>query len=94
MSALGRLLVVVAVLIVIWLICRKAQRSNFNFGDDSVCDGHCFRDGNGHIMDVYDCCECKATVTNQFEPNFHKCMCEAGYKDYCYIPVTNLLLSQ
>lgn len=59
-----------------------------------VCQGHCFKNSNGEISNVYDCCECKATITNEFEPNFHMCMCDAGYNDYCYRPVTNFLLSQ
>lgn len=87
-----RVLLVIGVVVLIVILCRKpSQKSNFS---PHVCDGHCFRNGKGEIMDIYDCCECRATVTNQFEPNFHMCMCGEGYNDYCYRPVTNLLLSQ
>jgi len=92
MSRVVKGLIVIALIIAVAIIfCGSKQKSNF---DSDVCAGHCFRDGNGKIMDIYDCCECRATVTNQFEPNFHECMCSEGYKDYCYRPVTNLLLSQ
>ena len=93
MSRLIRGLVVIGIAIVIIALLCRSHRSTQHY-DSDVCAGHCFRDGSGKIMDDYDCCECKATVTNKFEPNFHKCMCNAGYADYCYIPVTNLLLSQ
>jgi hypothetical protein len=61
---------------------------------DPRCDMHCVVDKGGEVMDVYDCCECSATVSGSYEPTFHKCMCDAGYGDFCYIPVTNFLLSQ
>ena len=85
------------IVIVAVIFCGKVNRSNFGGvspDPDDVCSGHCFKNSQGQIMDVYDCCECKATVSGSYEPNFHKCMCEAGYGDYCYLPVTNLLLSQ
>ena len=94
------------VIVIVIVVCRNTHLSHFEPGGDEslkwlastprgdVCSGHCFRNGRGEIMDVWDCCQCKATVTNQYQPNFSKCMCAHGYKDFCYIPVTNLLLSQ
>lgn len=59
-----------------------------------VCSSHCFSSADGKVMDQYDCCRCMAIVSGRYEPNFHRCMCHNGYSDYCYRPVTNLLLSQ
>jgi hypothetical protein len=84
----------------IWLLGGFSKRSYFENiprpNDSGVCSSHCTsgKDSNGGPMDVYDCCECMATVTNHYEPNFHKCMCSYGYGDYCFLPVTNMLLSQ
>lgn len=88
----GLLLAILIISVCVLLYSLQYSRSNFE--PVSECSGHCFTNGKGQIMDDYDCCECKATITNQFEPNFHQCMCEAGYNDYCYLPVTNLLFSQ
>ena len=59
-----------------------------------VCSSHCFSDSHGEVMDQYDCCNCMATIAGNYEPDFYRCMCHNGYEDYCYRPVTNLLLSQ
>jgi hypothetical protein len=69
------------------------------------CATRCVRNGEGEVMDHYDCCECKAIISksvkardslpyDSIEPNLRLCMCEEGYGDYCYLPVTNFLLSQ
>lgn len=62
--------------------------------DSSPCSSHCFKNNNDEISNVWDCCDCKATVTGHYEPNFHQCMCSVGMADYCFKPVTNFLLSQ
>jgi len=84
-------------LIIVYFIF-KTTRSNFsltNHGDlGTVCGSHCFLNQNNEISDIYDCCTCQATTSGKFEPNFHQCMCSAGYGDYCFKPVTNMLLSQ
>jgi hypothetical protein len=88
------LIVVVIGVIGVMLVIKT--RSGFLGFNDSVCGTHCVRNKHGKIMDVYDCCECKATVSNKapFEPQFYLCMCNAGYNNYCYKPVANTLLSQ
>lgn len=74
------------------------KRQGFSLEDhenmNSVCSSHCFSNSDGEISDVYDCCNCMAIISGHFEPSFHQCMCNSGYNDYCYKPVTNLLLSQ
>lgn len=76
----------------------KSARSNFSLlnheGGETVCASHCFTNQNGEISDIYDCCTCHATISGRYEPNFHQCMCSSGYGDYCFKPVTNMLLSQ
>jgi hypothetical protein len=78
------------------LLYRKREGYIYNNVSTSKdrCKSHCFENNSGEIMDDYDCCECMATVTGSFEPNFHSCMCSVGQNDYCYKPVTNFLLSQ
>jgi len=82
-----------ATLIYLIIRSRRHERYSLSGSDSSKCGSHCFEIGN-EISDKYDCCECRAIVSGNFEPNFHGCMCDSGYSDYCYRPVTNLLLSQ
>lgn len=69
----------------------KRKRENLSWDD---CSTHCNKYGS-----IFDCCDCLASgeyITNNggFNIRKRKCLCEAGYDNYCYRPVTNLLLSQ
>jgi hypothetical protein len=59
-----------------------------------ICKGHCLRNSSGQVEDAWDCCQCMATVYAKYNKGFRKCMCNLGYGDFCFKPVTNLLLSQ
>lgn len=95
-----KLVIVAAVIgcVLIVYFTFKSTRSYFSLSDHgdlgTVCGSHCFLNQNNEISDIYDCCTCHATISGSFEPNFHQCMCSAGYGDYCFKPVTNMLLSQ
>jgi hypothetical protein len=89
----------VSAALIICFICKKSieHLSLYQIGStDSTCASHCVKGSNGKVMEVYDCCDCKATTNGvaPYEPSFYMCMCEAGYGDYCYKPWNNLLLSQ
>lgn len=69
--------------------------------NDDTCAAHCVTGSDGRVMDDYDCCQCRATGSAGFgeDPGYDKrfriCMCQqAGRRDFCYRPVTNLILSQ
>jgi hypothetical protein len=74
-------------------ICQVFPRKKENLSWDD-CSTHCNKYGS-----IFDCCDCLASgeyITNNrgFNERKRKCLCEAGYNNYCYTPVTNLLLSQ
>jgi hypothetical protein len=71
-----------------------SQKSFFQNLDSDRCATRC-----SSVSNTYDCCECQATGnfiddTEKFNRKFRYCMCGKGYKDYCFKPVTNFLLSQ
>lgn len=59
-----------------------------------VCHGHCLKNSSDQVEDAWDCCECNATVHATYNKGFRACMCNLGYGDFCFRPVTNFLLSQ
>lgn len=80
--------VVIALIIVIGLVYLN-RREGYD-----VCHGHCLKNSSGLVEDAWDCCECNATVHATYNKGFRVCMCNLGYQDFCFRPVTNFLLSQ
>jgi hypothetical protein len=80
-------LVVVALLLLLLLVVSKERYIG-------VCHGHCLKNKSGLVEDAWDCCECISTVNGTYNQGFQKCMCDLQYKDFCFNPVTNFLLSQ
>lgn len=85
---IGILIVILAFFLFDGILIHRENMSSLQ------CEGHCF-DPN----DVQSCCECLATGntfsdSSGYQKRFRKCMCKKGYQNYCFIPVTNFLLSQ
>lgn len=87
----------ITILFIILLVVCSAilflsqKRENFR----GQCASQCYVGSDGEIMDIYNCCECIATMSGgEYDPKFRACMCAGGYGDYCFKPVTNFLLSQ
>lgn len=74
--------------------------TDVNVANTSRCASHCVTGSDGRVMDDYDCCQCRATGDtigddSGYDKRFRMCMClGAGRGDFCYTPVTNLILSQ
>ena len=74
--------------------------TDVNVSNTSRCASHCVTGSDGRVMDDYDCCQCRATGAtfgedDGYDKRFRMCMClGAGRGDFCYTPVTNLILSQ
>ena len=58
------------------------------------CSVHCIKNQSGDLENAYGCCDCAATIEDEYEPNFQLCMCDLGYENYCFKQSTDLLLSQ
>ncbi len=72
-------------------VITKTKKESLSWDD---CSTKCNEWGS-----IFDCCECLASgkyITNNagFNTRKRECLCKAGYQNYCYTPVTNLLLSQ
>lgn len=86
------ILIVICLLAVAILACYLSKRNieGLSIGECAVqCSGG----------DVFGCCQCQSsglTITNtdNYNSRYRKCLCDSGYHDYCYKPVTNFLLSQ
>lgn len=81
-------------LLTIALIYFLTSQKSFQRFQNNRCATKCTS-----VSSIYDCCVCQATGdfiddAGRFERKFRFCMCKHGYKDYCYKPVTNFLLSQ
>jgi len=74
--------------------------TDVNVANTSRCASQCVTGGDGRVMDDYGCCQCRATGAtfgedDGYDKRFRICMClGAGRGDFCFKPVTNLILSQ
>jgi len=75
-------LLIVAILALVGLAWYMYRREGYD-----VCHGHCLKNSSGLVEDVWDCCECRATTHATYNQGFRECMCDSGYKDYCFRPV-------
>ena len=87
---------VIAMISIIAAIYIMAYRKNKQHFQEDKCTVRCIG-SDKNIMNQWDCCECKS-IEDGFQEDsrerFRKCMCKAGYGDFCFKEFTNFLLSQ